>query len=211
MNEYPDTHLWIIDGAADLIQDPNDTKQSFGLIETMMVKSDELNTAIVLHIHQNPGGAKLRGNLGSEAERKCGGAIYVTKDKNTQVHAINPGVIRGTADFEPIYFRWDNDEKRMVSLESEEVEELKKQGGNSSTKKLGQKFEEYLNLVFKDESSLPSPEIVSRIELYAKEIEGKEIKVRTAQRRLSSMRELGYITMLDSGEYQINREVFGFA
>jgi hypothetical protein len=88
MQSVPDTHLWIVDGVADLIQDPNNTEQAFQIIERFMMMTDKLHTSVVLHLHENPGGGKLRGNLGSEAERKCGGAI--TLRKKDGIHSMEP-------------------------------------------------------------------------------------------------------------------------
>lgn len=102
MQELPDAHLWVIDGIADLIQDPNNIEQSFGLIESIMVQSDRMNSAVIGILHENPGTNKARGNLGSEAERKCGGAITIKKLKEQGVHSIVPRLIRGSADFDTI-------------------------------------------------------------------------------------------------------------
>lgn len=201
MEKYSDAHLWIIDGVADLIQDPNDTSQSFGIIETFMMKSDLLNTAIVLHIHENPGtSGKLRGNLGSEAERKCGGAIAIKKLKDKGVHAIEAKVIRGSEDFDPVFFRFDKALKRMVSVGPDEYDELAK-----TVDKVQQKKEKRIELAKRClvTGSLGYSDLVSKITLVAPEVEGKStISTRTAENRVKEMKDLGIISE-KSGFYSI--------
>jgi hypothetical protein len=195
MEQYPDAHLWIIDGVADLIRDPNDTKESFGIIEKFMMKSDQLNTAIVLHIHENPGGSgKLRGNLGSEAERKCGGAIAIKKIKERGIHSIEAKVIRGSEDFEPVLFRFDKVLGRMASIDQAESEQLLK-----SLDKTAMKLEKRIQMAKRCvmTGSLKWSDLVNKILSLAVEIEGKPISGRTAENRVKEMIDNGILIIKD--------------
>jgi|GEM_PF-2178248 len=191
MKKYPDAHLWIIDGVADLIKDPNDTKESFGIIEKFMIKSNELDTAIILHIHENPGtNGKLRGNLGSEAERKCGGAITIKKLKDKGVHSIEAKVIRGQEDFDPIFFRFEKASGRMVSVDETEAAEL-----NRSMDKGQIKLDKRIQLAKRCllTGSLKWSDMVEAIMLHISEIEGKPVSKRTAENRIEELVKMGIV------------------
>ena len=201
MNSIPKAHLWIIDGVADLIKDPNDTKESFGIIETFMMKSNDLNTAIVLYIHENPGtSGKLRGNLGSEAERKCGGAIAIKKIKDKGIHSIEAKLIRGSADFDPVFFRYDKPLGRMVSLNESESSEVKK-----STDKEAIKLNSRIQLAKRCliTGQLKYGELVGKIMSLAIEIEGKSMSKKTAENRLKDLKDLDIITNLNGDFYAL--------
>lgn len=198
MGKYPKAHLWIIDGVADLINDPNDTATSFGVIQTFMTKSNELDTAVVLYIHENPGTAgKLRGNLGSEAERKCGATITIKKIKEKGIHSIEPKYMRA-GDFEPIYFRYDNSLGRMVSLDSTEANEVKKLT-DRPTIKLNSRIDLAKRCLLTGQ--LKYKDLVERILATAQEIEGRPMQVRTAQGRVNELKTMGIINL--NGDFYV--------
>jgi len=191
MDRYPSTHLWIIDGIADLIKDPNDTREAFGVIEKFMIKSDELDTAVVLYIHENPGtSGKLRGNLGSEAERKCGAAIAIKKIKDRGIHSIESKLIRGGPDFEPIFFRYDKSIGRMISLNSDESNEIKKQT-DKVTIKQNARIELAKRCLLTGQLSFT--DLVAAIMRNIPDIEGKTVSERTAEARVKDMKNYGII------------------
>lgn len=193
MEDYPKAHLWIIDGVADLINDPNNTEESFGVIGTFMAKSGELDTAVVLYIHENPGTTgKLRGNLGSEAERKCGSTITIKKIKEKGIHSIEPKYVRGASDFESIYFRYDNHLGRMVSLDSTEVNEVKR-ATDKNTIKLNSRIQLASRCL--STGQLKFGDLVEMIVNVAKEIEGKSISKRTAEARVTELKEMEIINL----------------
>ena len=116
---YPDTHLWIIDGIADLVAKPNDEEESNSTVRWVMSYASKYDTCIILVIHENPSkvgqDAKLRGHLGSELERKASGAIAVEKDRQKGEHYIRSRFLRKSQDFDLISFRFDPILKRPVS------------------------------------------------------------------------------------------------
>lgn len=66
----------ILDGLADLITDPNDSKQSSDIVLRLMQLTAKFEIHILAVIHSNVGANdKARGHLGSEALRKCETAI----------------------------------------------------------------------------------------------------------------------------------------
>ncbi|NJO01442.1 MAG: hypothetical protein HC880_06900 [Bacteroidia bacterium] len=114
--EMKDTHLWLIDGIIDLIGDMNNIDQSNEVLDYFGGIAKKQNMGIIFFIHENPGSAKMTGHLGTGAERKCAGTIAVKKDRAKQVHSIEPRLFRHSSDFEPIYFNYCPDSRRMVSL-----------------------------------------------------------------------------------------------
>lgn len=112
---YPNAHLWIIDGLADLIDDVNGATESGKIVDWFMIQASILNTTIVLVVHENPGSDKMRGHLGSEAERKGGGVITIIKDKEGGCHIIKSKILRNGPDFEPVYFSWSEGRQFFVT------------------------------------------------------------------------------------------------
>jgi len=202
MNEVPDAHLWIVDGVADLIQDPNNTEQAFQIIEKFMMMTDRLHTSVVLHLHENPGGGKLRGNLGSEAERKCGGAITLKKNKSEGTHSIEPKVIRGSEDFPDILFKWDKEIGGFRSLYEDEIESYKKKTDNkASTLEKRVKLAKQITLNGKE--TVQYKELVNRIIQHSGDIEGHTLSESSAKIRIKEMYEkLGILDKDDLGKYK---------
>ncbi|NID13365.1 hypothetical protein [Fibrivirga algicola] len=113
---YSNSHLWLIDGIADLIKSPNHEQESNEAVRWVMKYANKLNTCMILVIHENPGDGnrKARGHLGSELERKSSGALAVVKDNSTKPirHLIQSRYLRKSADFEDIAFTFDPDTRR---------------------------------------------------------------------------------------------------
>jgi len=70
--------LAIIDGAADLIEDVNDSAESSKLSTLLMNLTKELNNHIITVLHTNPGGDKPRGHLGTNFLNKAQ-ALFIVK------------------------------------------------------------------------------------------------------------------------------------
>ena len=71
-----------IDGAADLMKNPNDIEEASQLVEDLNMLAMSLNLAIITVVHENAGSevGKARGHLGSELERKVETNLRVQKD-----------------------------------------------------------------------------------------------------------------------------------
>lgn len=124
-DHFTNAALWIVDGITDFLGSANDEEKGNELINFFMRYSTSLNTTIVLLIHELQNTGKLRGHLGSEAERKCGGAISVRKDRETKTHWIQPKLIRGSGDFDSYPFQYDETTKGFVSLSEAKTKELR--------------------------------------------------------------------------------------
>ena len=77
--------LLILDGVADLCNDPNDLHESETLTCDLMRWSSEYDNHILCVLHSNPGGEKARGHLGSALLRKSETVMLVKADGDTSV------------------------------------------------------------------------------------------------------------------------------
>ena len=77
--------LLILDGVADLCNDPNDLHESETLTCDLMRWSSEYDNHILCVLHTNPGGDKARGHLGSALLRKSETVMLVKADGDTSV------------------------------------------------------------------------------------------------------------------------------
>lgn len=132
--------LWVIDGITDFVASANNEEAGNELIGLLMQKASENNAAIILLIHESGQNGKLRGHIGSEAERKCGGAISIKKEKARGVHLIEPKYLRDAEDFTTVVFKFDKELGRMVSVDSQTaqiiLQEIKDKSKESELKQL---------------------------------------------------------------------------
>ena len=77
--------LLILDGVADLCNDPNDLHESEALTCELMRWSSGYDNHILCVLHSNPGGEKARGHLGSALLRKSETVMLVKADGDTSV------------------------------------------------------------------------------------------------------------------------------
>lgn len=128
--EHKDASLIIIDGITDFIDSVNNEEVSKKLIDALLKQlGGELS--IVVTIHEGKDGNGARGHIGQEIERKCVGAISVSKDRVRRTHKISCKLVRNSADFEDIIFQYDktisdfrrldNTELRALAEKSEET------------------------------------------------------------------------------------------
>lgn len=193
MDHFPTTHLWIIDGIADLVSDVNNTEESFTLLDELMKYAEARNTCMVLYLHENPGTSKMRGNLGSEAERKCGGTITIKKDRKLNIHSIESRMMRGSADFENVYFHYNPQLRRMVSLDEARSRELNDKAGAKRQKLYQLAYQCFLGGV----EQLNHGELLRRIENYDK------VSNRTAHTRKREMLESEIICQESDNLYSL--------
>lgn len=73
----------IIDGVADLIDDPNDAESSFALVAQLQSLAIAYDCVIITVLHENPNSetGKTRGHLGSQLERKAETNLRLWQDK----------------------------------------------------------------------------------------------------------------------------------
>ncbi|MCA0231899.1 MAG: AAA family ATPase [Bacteroidetes bacterium] len=161
LDYYKNACLWIIDGITDFVASSNNEEEGNILIGHLMQKASENNAAIILLIHENAQNGKLRGHIGSEAERKCGGAISVKKDREKGVHFIEPKYLRDAEDFTPVVFKYDKELGRMVSVDSQAAQiAIQEQKDNAKGSQLKQLYSKCMG----DDKQLPRAEFRKRIE-----------------------------------------------
>jgi len=68
--DFGGIHSVFNDGAADLVVDVNDPKESNALVASLQSLAIEFECPIIGIVHLNPGSEKSRGHLGSQLERK---------------------------------------------------------------------------------------------------------------------------------------------
>ena len=74
--------LWL-DGAADLVQSPNDEQEAFAFVRWLQSLAIAHACPVIVVLHLNPGDTgKSRGHLGSELNRKAEAVLRLTKDAN---------------------------------------------------------------------------------------------------------------------------------
>lgn len=81
INEVKPTFCFL-DGLLDLVEDFNDNKECHLLIRKLMSAATWYDMSLVGVIHQNPGGDKMAGHIGSFGERKAITVLATKKDKN---------------------------------------------------------------------------------------------------------------------------------
>ena len=88
--EYGGILVVILDGGADLLNDPNDSAEAFGFVDELHQLAIQYSTSIVAIIHENPGSeiGKTRGHFGSQLERKAETNLRLSKDKDDGVTTI---------------------------------------------------------------------------------------------------------------------------
>lgn len=72
-----------VDGAADLCDDFNDSKQSAAVADELLKATEENNCAILCVIHTNKKDDEARGHLGTILQQKCSEVYEVTKQGDT--------------------------------------------------------------------------------------------------------------------------------
>lgn len=110
------------DGLGDLAT-ANDERESIEIVAFFAKMAEIHNTSVILFLHETPTGDKMRGHLGSECERKCYATISISKNRKEQTHAITPKMFRESADFKPILFEWDTQNKGMITIEGKAKKE----------------------------------------------------------------------------------------
>ncbi len=121
-------HAVIVDGVADLCEDPNDPAESFSLVEELMHLAMSHDCPLILVLHENPAGTKQsyskgRGHLGSQLERKAESNLRVEKDAEGISVIFSERCRRASIPKpEGIRFKWDDEKTMHVTLQGTEGE-----------------------------------------------------------------------------------------
>ncbi len=115
----------IIDGVADLIEDPNDPESSFAVVAMLQQVAIEHDAVVITVLHENPNSdfGKTRGHLGSQLERKAESNLRLSKDKDgvTTIFSERSRHCHLPKSQGP-RFRWDDESKMHRSCETKAEE-----------------------------------------------------------------------------------------
>ena len=70
----------VIDGIRDLIHNPNDEQESYGIVEWLQALVADGRMSVFVIIHENQSDGKMRGHLGTELLNKVSDRFRVTKN-----------------------------------------------------------------------------------------------------------------------------------
>jgi AAA domain len=183
---YPDTHLIIIDGAADLVDSTNDEKESATVIETLLRLADRYGICIGGVVHENSKSQTTRGHFGQIFERKSTGAISVKKDKETQEHCVESNVLRHSSDFPPVWFK--RTETGIEYLEKDITSKQQKLSGDYTT------THQKIAVAFKGEAAVPKLDLLKRLMANDQTPKTDDAKRSVAKRLMEKAEASGIIT-----------------
>ncbi|MCU0438424.1 MAG: AAA family ATPase [Raineya sp.] len=176
---FKSPYLVFIDGLGDLVKSANDEKEANEILQLFANYAEKYHTSIVLFLHETHTNEKMRGHLGSEAERKCFATISISKDRAKQVHSIKPKLFRDSKDFEEIIFRYDEEAKAMVSLKGSDYQKAKENKENEFW---------HLGSLLKPDEKISSTELLNRVMNYT------HLKERSSKDKIQKMVSIGVIT-----------------
>jgi len=180
---FTSPYLVFIDGLGDLVKSANDEKEANEILQLFANYAEKYHTSIVLFLHETHTNEKMRGHLGSEAERKCFATISISKDRAKQIHSIKPKLFRESKDFEEVIFRYDEEVKAMVTLKGSEYQKASKESKEDEFWHLG--------------SLLKANEGISYKDLKEKIMNYKGVGETSAKSKIGKMQELGVIFSQD--------------
>lgn len=195
--EHKNASLIIIDGITDFIDSVNNEEVSKKLIDALLKQlGGELS--IVVTIHEGKDGNGARGHIGQEIERKCVGAISVSKDRVKKLHKISCKLVRNSADFDDIIFQYDKSISDFRRLDSTEIKALESKSEETKQSEIKDLFKQ----VFALEREIDKKNIMQRILMYDNSINKTtaiDSQKKQAKRKFDKALELEIITMNESG------------
>lgn len=196
LSEFP-CSLLILDGAGDLVRDPNDLQQAIDARTWMRDCINKYEISIFTTIHPNPNSNKPRGHLGSELLRESE-SIFLASP-----HPMNPNARIITSDFDfgknrnndklTAGYMWSDNAKMFISCDLEETNnEVNRQKDAANLRKLQDLTDRVL----------PHLKSLSYTELYSKIMEEEGIKTDAAKKKVSAMKSAGLIDNSTDGLYR---------
>lgn len=185
-------HSVFVDGVADLVNDPNDAIEAFGLVEELVQLAIKYACPIIVVLHENPSGAetgKTRGHLGSQLERKAESNLRVVKDAKGISTIYSDRCRRASIpkDMGP-RFQWDSSAGMHMSVASD-VKSDKAQDKREAERPA-------VDAVFEGtDGDLTWSDLKQRM------MKIVHLKDRTAQRRITEWADLGLIKTSGDGIY----------
>lgn len=199
--EHKQASLVIIDGITDFIDSVNNEEVSKKIIDNLL-KQLGGEMSIVVTIHEGKDGNGARGHIGQEIERKCVGAISVSKDRVKKVHKISCKLVRNSGDFEDIIFAYDktiSDFRRLDPIEIKAISEKTEETKNAEIKAV-------FDQIFAACTYLNKAQVIQGVLNYDNSINKTaqiESQKKQAKRKLDKALEMQIIVESD-GNYSLN-------
>lgn len=201
----------IIDGWADLVEDPNDGKECFPFVARMHALAIKHDCPIVGVLHLNPGkdSAKSRGHLGSQLERKAETVLQLEMNEDL-VTAMYSTKKRGAPirkDDGP-RFSW-NDDRGMHTLLADWREQAVQRREEKRSQKKGnqtafaEKYSREEQVSFYPPSKAKAE---ARAVIFRKAQEGSQVSTATLERMRLGFLKDGWIAAEGAGQYRRTRE-----
>ena len=110
----------VLDVVTDCIENFNDPKESLKLIDLMNELINQKDVTFICVIHENPGGEKARGHLGTEIINKASQVIQIAFDGDSKELIMLKFLhSRNTKQIDSVYLRYDDDVKGLVEADSD--------------------------------------------------------------------------------------------
>jgi hypothetical protein len=127
-------YLVILDGAASLVYDVNDTKECVSVVSLLLALADENNLSFFVTCHPNPGEQndfKPRGVFGSELLRQAESVLLLKRapdDRDVRILTTSfmHGKNRSGADNLEHYFKWSDEQKMFTSCQYSPMQRIGK-------------------------------------------------------------------------------------
>lgn len=203
-NSYAQKHggvfIIIIDGIADLMNNPNDYEESNIIIDRVEKLAIRYNCPVVTVLHFNPGSDKERGHLGSQLQRKSESVLSIIRDGAQSV--LTGKYLRNAGEIPEIRFEY-NKEKGYHTLANIITPQIKQQAKEQAKeakteKKINMLREEFSRLFYNNK-----PLQYTVLSDSYKTMTG--CSTPTANRAVTAAKELGILSMDVSGLYILNK------
>jgi hypothetical protein len=170
--------LLLVDGAGDLVADPNDLDQAIECRVWLreLTQSHDISTLTTLHSNSNSD--KPRGHVGSELLRESESVLLIKNDGDTHILTteFEFGKNRNNPKLNSA-FTWSDSKMMFISTDFESIEPKKQQAAENRKKE---------NLSNLAKEILPFGKSFSNIELVNALITKQDISERTAQTRIKT-------------------------
>lgn len=185
--------LVVIDGLADLIGSVNDEKECVDLVEEFFRIAGFYNTCVMGVLHYVPNGLKLRGHLGSEAQRKATGIVVIEKEDDDSSIVKATKVREGNPLDAPIQiFKWDKQLEMHVYV-----------GKKSEEDKAQRKYNELLAVA---KTIFASVKTLDYRTTWTQVMNETDVKERTAKEYVSWMLKNGILDKTENQQYQLKQD-----
>lgn len=182
------------DGIADLCNSPNEEAEAFGLVREIHAWARDFKTLAFSVLHLNPGSdsVKMRGHLGSQAERKA--ETVLTAKRNGDLFTVYATKTRHRPipEAHGARFKWDEDAAMFLTVASAaEVRE-------------DRKAEEHSQLA--RDAFAGQPPSIQYKDLCARIMELAAVKIDAAKKKVSTLRAAGFVEVqAGTGLYKLGR------